>query len=791
MVLRTENFNVDPGWDGHNNRSNFFGPAGVNQNFGYGSNRIGGTINPTGSDTTVVPSREAFYFAQTVSNSNFNTMLTATGTLNNNGGGNSWIGFFNSATANEWRSANSLGLRIYGRGNHFLAYPEYGTSKWRAGADGFVSGGNEVQFPVNANLLWSLTYDPAGNAGGGSITAVINGQTVTKNLDAGHKLDGATFNRFGMGAVNKSWDSPGQLFLDSLNVNNTGTQSFTGSAPGWSGVNNIASYNTNNVRFRFDFGYDATRQAAGGNFFRGDSRQANTMAFYGDELDQTLTLNQPLHAQGKVTFSRGVTDSTVHLGFFHNTDSVRVSNAQAMSTPENFVGVTIEGPSAEGFFFYPSYNTDAEGQGSGGNRGSGAPYIYPDGATHNWTLDYNPDGNNGNGQIIVSLDGQQGTMNLAPGDKQNIGAHFNRFGFITPHIDGNGQTVFVDDVTYTVGFGAGKQWGINDSGDWGTASNWIGGVPNGVGAQAFFGSNNTQGHAVFANSNVTVGTLDFNSPNSWLITGLGTLTLQVASGAAQVNVAQGSHKINLPVIVASNTQVNVAAGAQLRVSDRVTVAANKSLTHTGSGTVTYESTVTLQSGATMAFGGLAEVGGLLMAGDAGIDVRKSLLVNGGDYDSVLERVRQGRNGGDWLGDGITSSSAAKDASGGTALGIVDDGDATLVKYTFYGDADLSGVVTASDFDSFVGGFAGGGSSDWIDGDFDLSGHVDLADFDRLYLGLKSQAHAEAALVSSLQSFSDAHGLGIDVSAVPEPSGIVLASLAAAGLLRRRRHGAFN
>ena len=31
------------------------------------------------------------------------------------------------------------------------------------------------------------------------------------------------------------------------------------------------------------------------------------------------------------------------------------------------------------------------------------------------------------------------------------GTHFNRFGIITTHIDGNGQTVYFDDLTYTVG----------------------------------------------------------------------------------------------------------------------------------------------------------------------------------------------------------------------------------------------------------------------------------------------------------------------------------------------------
>ena len=43
------------------------------------------------------------------------------------------------------------------------------------------------------------------------------------------------------------------------------------------------------------------------------------------------------------------------------------------------------------------------------------------------------------------------TLNLDAGHKQ-IGAHFNRFGIITTHIDGSGQTVYFDDLTYTIGF---------------------------------------------------------------------------------------------------------------------------------------------------------------------------------------------------------------------------------------------------------------------------------------------------------------------------------------------------
>jgi hypothetical protein len=267
------------------------------------------------------------------------------------------------------------------------------------------------------------------------------------------------FNRFGILNVMKSADDPGQIWLDNLTINGE-TESFD-SDPRWDQRNNRRTYTSTNVRPRFNFGYSAASNFAGGqrageiggDTFRGDSRvefNGRRMAYYGARLNETLTLNQPLHAEGKVAFRRGVSDSTTLIGFFHSTDSVRSNDSQNSATPENFVGIAVEGPSAEGFYFYPTYGLDQEGVRADGGRGSPTPpYIYPSGASRQWTLDYDPKGNSGKGSIIVALDGQAVTLNLDSGHKQ-IGAHFNRFGMITTHIDGSGQTVYFDDITYAI-----------------------------------------------------------------------------------------------------------------------------------------------------------------------------------------------------------------------------------------------------------------------------------------------------------------------------------------------------
>jgi hypothetical protein len=459
LVLKTETFDVDPGWDGRNNRATDPAPRTIVQNFGFSSTtNAGGPAGEIGGFIT--PAAEPAFYGKVITPTSFNDPLSASGILNvPQGNGHTLIGFFNTNTVNEWRTPNTIALRIYGRGTYFLAYLEYGTGLWRVAGTSF---GDEEEIPTGAaDYPFSLTYDPDGSGGRGAVTATLGSYSTVLTLDAGHKADGATFNRFGILNVMKSADDPGQLWLDNLTINGE-AQSFD-SNPGWDQRNNRRTYITTNVRPRFDFGYSPASNFAGGqrageiggHTFRGDSRvefNGTRMAYYGARLNDTLSLNHPLHAEGKVAFRRGVSDSTTLIGFFHSTNSMRSNDSQDSATPENFVGAAIEGPSAEGFYLYPTYGVDQEGVRADGGRGTPTPpYIYPDGQSRHWTLDYHPDGNGGTGSITVTLDGQAVTLNFDSGHKQ-IGAQFNRFGIITTHIDGSGQTVYFDDLTYTLGF---------------------------------------------------------------------------------------------------------------------------------------------------------------------------------------------------------------------------------------------------------------------------------------------------------------------------------------------------
>ncbi|MBM3459880.1 MAG: hypothetical protein FJX77_15270, partial [Armatimonadetes bacterium] len=417
---KSESFDRDPGWDGRNHRSPAPAAREVRQDFGFSRTSYAGGQAPGEIGGFVCPAAEPAYYAKPIPTRSFSDVLSASGTLVvapggnlDDGAGNTLLGFFNAGTIQEWRTPNTIALRINGRGSGFHAHVEYATARWRAGAV-FFSQRNPDTGRLDARLIpsgrvvhrWSITYDPNGNGGGGSITATLDGETLVCNLDPGHKADGATFNRFGLLNVMKSADQGGSLWLDDLTVNGV-TEGFDRD-PGWRGWQNRRRFASRNVRPRFDFGYSATRHAGGkgrgevgGLVFRGDQRYPDRMAYYGDRIE-TRGLEQSLTASGRVCLRRGVTDSTVLFGFFHATDSMRVGPEQTSGCPEDFLGVAIEGPSAEGFFVYPVYGTHRESVGRFPRFTPPPPTILPDGKPHTWSLEYRPEG--AGGRILVALD---------------------------------------------------------------------------------------------------------------------------------------------------------------------------------------------------------------------------------------------------------------------------------------------------------------------------------------------------------------------------------------------------
>ena len=100
-------------------------------------------------------------------------------------------------------------------------------------------------------------------------------------------------------------------------------------------------------------------------------------------------------------------------------------------------------------------------------------------------------------------------------------------------------------------------WKGPGGGSFNSTSNWTNsGVPNGVDATANFSTNITGPSIVTLDSPVTLGTIIFNSPQSYTIAGASNLTLQVSSGTTTIDLQNGSHEIIVPVTINSDTVIS-------------------------------------------------------------------------------------------------------------------------------------------------------------------------------------------------------------------------------------------
>jgi autotransporter-associated beta strand protein len=209
---------------------------------------------------------------------------------------------------------------------------------------------------------------------------------------------------------------------------------------------------------------------------------------------------------------------------------------------------------------------------------------------------------------------------------------------------------------------------------------------------------------------------------------------------------------------------------------------------------------------------------------ATLDVtNNNIVIHNGDIGTTLAQLKSGLNasGTLWTGAGIQSSTAAADAATNTnstvfAVGAIKNIDKNnnliygtwpappspdtgvsgltttdvLVKYTYFGDANLDGVVdNTSDYDLWSTGFTNPGlaaTNGWLYGDFDFSGTVDnTTDYDLWSTGF---THQGGPLAGSAGSQTPA----AVVQPVPEPTSIALAALGLTILgmkvVSRRRSG---
>ena len=210
--------------------------------------------------------------------------------------------------------------------------------------------------------------------------------------------------------------------------------------PHWDGRNNVR---TERGREKIqDFGYSATEHAGGGEGeIGGKVSRSVRPATYAAPID-AKTLNDHLKASGKFSVTHSEGGSGLLIGWFNTT-------SRGWRTP-NALLMRIDGESGHFRIFY-EYGTQHWMTG-GGQAFSGTYQTNPlslipaDGTSHEWSLEYDPDGAEARGEIVLTVDGEVYRAPLDEGHKAD-GATFDRFGIINQQIYGDELVAYFDDVT--------------------------------------------------------------------------------------------------------------------------------------------------------------------------------------------------------------------------------------------------------------------------------------------------------------------------------------------------------
>ena len=470
-ALKTESFDKDPGWEGHNNRVVPKKLPTVIQDFGYSTTNfaakekgeLGGLITRAA---------EPAYYADKIGPVTLDDKLSASGTFTitkTTSGSGIFFGFFRAEQPGAGgRPTGSLGLNMdcERRGARLAVRLITGQNR---SCGTFVTPFIPGKFrptPIKndgTRYHWALAYDPQGAGGRGQFKFTLRcdahkpGEfsgtdipeahkqearrrfpdvtTFTVDLPEGYRKQGTAFDHFGLMNMMKPGGAM-TIYFGDLKYLGRG-QDFS-QDPKWDASGNRAKYQAKDVGGAHDFGFSNTNHAGGkagevgGTFWR-----SGKYAYYADKIGP-LSLDDRLEASGKVILKSGAPDSDMFLGWFNsaNKDAPPVQAG-------HFLGVHVGGPTRVGHYFHPALAT-AKGTKS---QAAVGPVLTP-GKVHEWSLVYDPAAEGGNGAITVTLDKESVTLPLKKGLKAQ-GARFDRFGVFTSNIGGQIVRIYLDDLKYT------------------------------------------------------------------------------------------------------------------------------------------------------------------------------------------------------------------------------------------------------------------------------------------------------------------------------------------------------
>jgi hypothetical protein len=471
-ALKSESFDKDPGWEGHNNHVVPQNVPTVRQDFGYSKTSF--AAKAAGEMGGIVTrASEPAYYAQKLTAHTLDDKLSAAGTFaltQSTASGGIFFGFFHAEQpGGGGRPVGSLGLNLdTERQGARLAVRLITGQNQSCGT--FITPfipGHFRPTPIRndgTRYHWTLDYDPSGAGGKGRFTFTFQGDlpkpgeysntnipeehkqharahfpdttSFAVDLPEGFRKQSTSFDHFGMMNMMKAGGHL-TIFFSDLTCNGAAAD-FT-QDPNWDAAGNRASYPAKDVGGAHDFGFSPTHYAGGqaagevgGTFWR-----SGKYAYYADPVGP-LSLGDRLEAHGKVVLKSGAPDSDMFLGWFSssNKDEPPVSSG-------NFLGVHVGGPTRVGHYFQPSM-TSAAGTHQQAKTGS----VLTPGVVYEWSLIYDPAGEGGGGTIQVTLGKESETLSLKHQIKSQ-GATFDRFGLFTSNIGGQIVRIYLDDLKYT------------------------------------------------------------------------------------------------------------------------------------------------------------------------------------------------------------------------------------------------------------------------------------------------------------------------------------------------------
>jgi hypothetical protein len=249
-----------------------------------------------------------------------------------------------------------------------------------------------------------------------------------------------------------------------------------------------------------------------------------------------------------------------------------------------------------------------------------------------------------------------------------------------------------------------------------------------AGASTLQVNGNASGNDAFTvtSASVLFDSLTFNESNISLV------TLNPGTGIDSLSVKSGS------VTIASQTP---GAGILTRNFSSISIATNASAIF-----------------ATAAMHGdrmLVETGALSVSGQLDLG-GNDMIIHNGNIAAINALLASGYNAGQWNGSGIASAAAHSDTSHLTALGAIQntvyggagqaafDGTSplttdVLIKYTYYGDANLDGKVDGSDY-SRIDSAYDSTLTGWYNGDFNYDSKVNGSDYTLIDNAFNSQGN---------------------------------------------------